>query len=252
MRSASMAWLFETVGLKTYVLTGGYKAYRNHVLASFDKDYKFMLLGGCTGGGKTEILQLLKDAGEQVIDLEGLANHKGSAFGSIGHAPQPSSEYFEHLIYNELVSFDSTKVIWLEDESKNIGRDFIPQGLWKTMRESPLVEIDTAYDVRLERIMRDYACFKPEDLLVSIVKIEKRLGFDKCKKAQEACLSGDITFAAKICLDYYDKLYSHSLENRFPKGSNDYFKLSVDNLEMENIVPSLLKIIEEYDGYAQK
>ena len=252
MRSASMAWLFETVGLKTYVLTDGYKAYRNHVLNYFDKEYKIMLLGGCTGGGKTEILQLLKEAGEQVIDLEGLANHKGSAFGSIGHAPQPSSEYFEHLIYNELVQFDPNKVIWLEDESRNIGKNFIPQGFWKTMREAPLVEIDTSYDIRLERIMRDYACFNAEELAVSILKIEKRLGFDKCKKAQEACLNGDVTFAAKICLDYYDKLYGSSLENRFPKGSTNYFKLSIDNLELDHVVPNLLKIIEEYNVSSQK
>lgn len=242
-----MAWLLETVGLKVYLLTGGYKVYRNHVLDYFDRDYKILLLGGCTGSGKTDILPILEDAGEQIIDLEGLANHKGSAFGAIGQNAQPSSEYFEHLLFNELVKMDSSRAIWVEDESRNVGRVFIPQGFWDRMRSSALVRLDTSYQVRLDRIMRDYACFDPADLAVSIKKIEKRLGFDKCKTAYESCMEGDISLAAKICLDYYDRLYNDSLSKRFAPGTEAYFKVSIDSLELESALPELLKIVKKYN-----
>src|SRR3989339_1355584 len=98
MRSSAMAWLLETVGINCSLLKDGYKAYRNHVLESFDLPYKILLLGGYTGSGKTEILSALKEAGEQVVDLEGLSNHKGSAFGALGQGIQPSSEQFENTL----------------------------------------------------------------------------------------------------------------------------------------------------------
>ena len=92
MRSASMAWLFETVGLEVYTLIGGYKAYRNHVFSTFDNIEKLTILGGSTGSGKTEILLNMREEGEQIIDLEGVAHHKGSAFGRLGEKyKQPTS-----------------------------------------------------------------------------------------------------------------------------------------------------------------
>lgn len=215
MRSTSMAWLLETVGLSCLLLKDGYKAYRHYVLDSFETPFKIILLGGFTGSGKTEILYSLREAGEQVIDLEGIANHKGSAFGSLGQEIQPSTEQFENYLCKELATLDTNRVIWVEDESRNVGKVYLPQPFWNQMRSSPLVRIDTPYEIRLERLMRDYACFPLDGLVDSIKKIEKRLGFDKCKKAADACTAGDRDTAARICLDYYDAAYGNQLTTRF-------------------------------------
>lgn len=231
MRSSAMAWLLETVDIKCTLLRGGYKAYRNFVLDSLAKDYRFILLGGCTGSGKTELIDLLIKAGEQAIDLEGLANHKGSAFGAIGQEPQPSSEYFENKLSEELLKLDPTKPIWLEDESRNIGKVNIPQAFWDNMRTSPLVVVDIPHEVRLERLLRDYAVFPAEKLAESIKKIEKRLGYDKCKFALDACLAGDTRTAASICLEYYDKAYNNQLETRYGERLKSMPRISSSTLD---------------------
>ncbi len=215
MRSSSMAWLLETLGIECYLLEGGYKSYRNYVLNSFEKGLKIVLLGGFTGSGKTDLLTILKDSVEQVIDLEGLANHKGSAFGSIGLPPQPSNEMFENLLSQVIIATDSERFVWIEDESRNVGKVFIPEKLWLQMRKAPLIRIESSFEERLERLVRDYATEDSKRLEESIAKIEKRLGYDNCKFALEACREGNLKRAAEICLIYYDKAYASQLNNRF-------------------------------------
>src|SRR5487761_2352825 len=102
MRSGAVAWLLDLYGFKVYILKGGYKVFRNWALAQFEKEYKINILGGYTGSGKTGVLQEMKRKGNKVIDLEGLASHKGSAFGSLGEKPQPGQEMFENLLAIEL------------------------------------------------------------------------------------------------------------------------------------------------------
>lgn len=214
MRSGAMSWLFEMLDLKCVRLEGGYKSYRSHVLDSFRKEYKLIVVGGCTGSGKTDLLSELACRGEQVIDLEALACHKGSAFGSMGEDPQPSSEYFEHLIFDTLRKFDRNRAVWIEDESANVGRVFVPRDLFLQMRCAPMLIMNTSYQARLARIMRVYAAFPPDQIAPYILKIEKRMGPDRCKRAYEACLAGDVTQAAVLCLEYYDKSYRSQLEGR--------------------------------------
>ncbi|OJV21953.1 MAG: tRNA 2-selenouridine(34) synthase MnmH [Bacteroidetes bacterium 41-46] len=243
MRSSSMAWLMESVGLRVLLLDGGYKAYRKMVLESFDSPMKIILLGGYTGSGKTELLLQLNEAGEQIVDLEGLANHKGSAFGALGQPDQPSTEQFENLLFREISRLDLSRRVWVEDESRNVGKVFLPQPLWERMRNSPLIRIDTPYEIRLERLMRDYACFDTEGLTASIKKIEKRLGFDKCKKALDACLSDDRELAARICLDYYDAAYGSQLDNRF--GSRESLpSVKMNSLDGKETVSELISVAD--------
>ena len=215
MRSAAMAWLFETVGINCFTLEGGYKSFRNHVLASFSQPLNLVLLGGFTGGGKTEILHALQSSGAQILDLEHLARHKGSAFGGIGQEPQPSTEHFENLIFSQIAKIDPSKTVWIEDESKNVGKCAVPDHFWEQMRHAPLVYIDTSRPERILRLMREYAHFDANLLGAAIKKIEKRLGFDRCKEAYEACISGNRQRALEICLDYYDKAYANQLYERF-------------------------------------
>ena len=126
MRSASMAWLMNLAGFHAKTLIGGYRSYRRHIKEILTTPLKLIILGGMTGSGKTYLLSDLSKQNQQVLDLEGLANHKGSAFGAIGQKPQPKTEFFENLLFEDLIKLDSTKPIWVEDESKAIGSVFIP------------------------------------------------------------------------------------------------------------------------------
>lgn len=247
MRSASMAWLFETAGLKCRILSGGYKAYRNYVLETFGKPLRLIVIGGMTGSGKTEILQQLKKAGEQVLDLEGLANHKGSAFGAMGQEAQPKTEHFENLLHHEILGLDPQKPVWTEDESRNIGKVFIPEGLWNQMKQAPLLIVDTDYESRVKRLYRDYACFDTELIKQSVSKIEKRLGREKCREALEACENNDLEKALRICLAYYDKLYGSQIESK-PK-CNGFDTIGIQGLDtslyIEEIIEKGHKILKE-------
>ena len=108
MRSEAMAWLFSLADLEVYILEGGYKSYRHHILEKLSEKRKMIILGGMTGSSKTHILRNLKSRGQQIIDLEQIANHKGSAFGALGQKPQPSTEQFGNLLYDELAKLQNT------------------------------------------------------------------------------------------------------------------------------------------------
>lgn len=228
MRSGSMAWLLNTAGLKADTLTGGYKAYRTDVLTALAQPRNLLILGGKTGSGKTDILKQLAALGEQVIDLEGLAHHKGSSYGAIGQLPQPSSEQFENLIYEQWRQLDHddrsaarrigagppTRRIWLEDESRSIGRCFIPPPLWQQMRTAPVAFIDVPRDIRVERLVQEYTGIDQSLLIEATKRIERRLGGLAAKQALAALDRQDYATVANLTLVYYDKAYLHGLAER--------------------------------------
>jgi tRNA 2-selenouridine synthase len=217
IRSASLAWLFETAGIKSYVLKGGYKAYRKYAAKYFEGPFKLIVLGGMTGSGKTEILNYIKNLGYQVLELESLAHHKGSAFGALGETAQNSNEQFENDIFGFLHKCNSDKPIWVEDESHNIGKNLIPSSLFSQIIDSPLICIETKPENRIDRLVRDYSEFPKESLAISINKIFRRLGGLKAKSALEYLEQGDFRKVADLMLSYYDKTYSHSLRARNPE-----------------------------------
>ncbi len=225
MRSGSFAWLLETAGFQVNTLKGGYKAYRNLVLEIFEKPLNLIIVGGKTGSAKTETLYELAKNGEQVIDLEGLANHKGSAFGAIGQAKQPSTEYFENMLFNIIQSFDLTAVIWIEDESKNIGTCNIPNGLWLQIRAAKVLFLDIEPEARVPFLVEKYAQEGFDaDLQASLDHIQKRLGGQEYKNASEALSIKNYAEVARITLKYYDKWYLMGLEKR---EKSTVFKLQV-------------------------
>ena len=214
MRSNSMAWLLSTAGRDVYVLEGGYKAYRGYCRELISTGLKLIMLSGPTGSGKTEILHQLSLLGHQVLDLEGLANHRGSSFGGIGQPPQPGTEQFTNLIFEKISGFDLTKPIWVEGESLNIGKVFILDELFSQMNSCPTIRIDPPKSQRVDRLVRDYAGFPVEELQTSIEKISKRLGGKDTKDTLEALHSGDYRRVVDITLDYYDKTYDFSMARR--------------------------------------
>ena len=217
MRSKSMVWLFETMGLSCHLLEGGYKSYRHYVKEVAARSLDLCVIGGRTGSGKTAILHHMDQLGEQVIDLEGLAHHKGSAFGSLGESEQPTTEQFENDLCKKILELDPGKVTWIEDESRNIGKCVIPGEFYSRMRESALVFLDISRELRAEHLVADYARYEPEDLKACVLKIGKRLGGDRTREALESIESGDFRSTAMITLQYYDKAYMFSLEKNHEK-----------------------------------
>lgn len=214
MRSKSMTWLFNLAGFKAKALVGGYKSYRRKAQEYFESPFNLIVLGGMTGSGKTELLQHLKSKGEQVVDLEGLANHKGSAFGWIGQEKQPSTEYFENMLFEELLKLDPQKPTWVEDESKSIGTVFVPQQFYQQMSSSNVISVEIPFEVRVKRLVVDYTSCNPDDLIQSVNRISKRLGLDKAKQCIELINQKKFEEAVTISLAYYDKTYRYGLENK--------------------------------------
>lgn len=217
MRSSILGWLLTMAGFKVTLLNGGYKSFRNLILESFSLPRNVMVIGGKTGSGKTEILQRLKESGEQVLDLEGLAHHKGSAFGALGQLPQPSNEQFENLIGSQWLQFDSGSRIWIENESRNIGSCTLPAPVFMRIRDSILVEVHVPVASRKERIKNEYGIFSTEELSEATKKIGKRLGPLKLKEALSYLEEGNFDQWLDIVLAYYDKLYSYGTDQRKPE-----------------------------------
>ncbi len=210
-RSASIATLLEFVGFHVNTIIGGYKSYRKFVLNQFDeRQFKLIVLGGKTGSGKTDVLKCLIEKGEQVIDLEDLANHKGSAFGALGEKPQPTVEQFENNLFDAIKNMDAERRIWIENESKSIGRMFVPRGLWDQLCTSIYIELAVPFENRVDRLIDLYGHFPKADLINAIQKIQKRMGGQNVKKAIESFESGDVRMATAIALKYYDKTYEHA------------------------------------------
>lgn len=210
MRSASMGWLLETAGFRISVLKGGYKAYRSYIRENLVTGRKFIILGGLTGSGKTLWLKKLEESGEAVADLERLANHRGSVFGGIGLGAQPTNEQFENDLFLKLMSFHTDQVIWLEDESRQIGRIFMPEPLFAAMKSSPLIRITVPEALRIQIILDEYAGLDPEKLAASVRQISKRLGGLVTQQCLELLGNGDFAGVVRLLLPYYDKTYSHS------------------------------------------
>lgn len=238
MRSGSVAWLLELYGYKVYTLKGGYKFFRKFVLSTFNKRYNYLVLGGHTGSGKTLILKKLADYGEQIIDLENLAHHKGSSFGSIGEAQQPTQEQFENKLAVQLYQQDSQKTTWIEDESRLVGCNIIPSGIWEQMRTARLAYIDIPFAERANYLVQEYGAFDMESLEKSVTRIAKRLGGQQTKKALEALQTKDIKTACEICLVYYDKSYDYGLSQR---KADTIKKYTFERLDINYITTTLRK-----------
>lgn len=242
MRSSSIGTLLEFMGYEVEVLTGGYKAYRNFVLNNFlEKKLPLIVLGGKTGSGKTDILHSLRQMGEQVIDLEGLANHRGSAFGALGMEEQPTVEQFENNLFEEFRHFDASRRVWVENESRSVGRCFVPDGLWQQMLEAVFLEIEVPIEVRIERLLKEYGHFKNEELVACLEKITKRMGGQNVKAARKAFAAGNPEIATGIALDYYDRAYSLSSSK---KGFSKKHLVPFDDFDCQ-------KIAEELVAYAE-
>lgn len=240
MRSQAVAWLLNMYGFEVKLLSGGYKTFRQWANAQFEKEYNFHILGGKTGSGKTAILYELGKNGQCFIDYEGLASHKGSAFGNIGMPEQPSQEMFENILALELFHKSrSNPVIWVEDECQRIGNVNIPGDLYKTMSKSPVYFLEIPFDERLKYIMEEYGALDKERLLDATLRIQKRLGGMETKNTLNYLREDKIYEAFNILLKYYDKFYMRSLDKKSRLDKKVLF-FNCENLNFSSNAKKLL------------
>lgn len=238
MRSEAMAWLFSLGDIETEILEGGYKSYRNYILDQLAEKRRMIVLGGLTGSGKTHILRYLSSAGQQIIDLEGIANHKGSAFGALGEKPQPSTEHFANLLYNDWKKIDQSHPCWIEDESRNIGTVFMPESFYDRIQEAPSIVLMMPVNLRLPRLILEYSGYPSELIKASVMRISKRLGGDNTRDALDAVDIGDYGKAIEISLRYYDKAYQYGLKK---KGNNNMIILETDT---DDVAANAMKVLD--------
>jgi tRNA 2-selenouridine synthase len=228
---------FENVS----VITGGYKSWRRLLNEHWKKTHQLIILGGYTGSGKTPVIKQLSALGHQAIDLEGLACHKGSAFGAIGQKPQPTTEQFENELFNIWRNFDQEKPVWLEDESRNIGHVQLPADLFAQMRDAVTFFLDIPRSVRAEYLVQDYAAASINDLKESILKIARRLGGQNVNQALQWLDEGNLYEVAYISLSYYDKAYTRGLEFHYNKK---VLKIAANIIDAEKNTELILKEYE--------
>ena len=263
MRSAAVAWLLDLYGFKVYTLIGGYKKFRNHVLETFRLPYQLKIVGGYTGSGKTELLKSLQQKGEKIVDLEGIANHKGSAFGNIGMPKQPAQEMFENMLATELREKmtdgrepmaeilpanghpESANYIWLEDESQRIGLINIPKEFWGKMRNSPVCFLDIPFEERLKNITKEYGCLDKQQVIDAINRIKEKLGGLNAKASIQFLEEGNTEESFRILLKYYDKYYFKALHNR--EGLNSLLHtVECKSVTPENTKQLVLHLRQQY------
>lgn len=243
MRSATIAWLLDLYGFKVYLLNGGYKAYRNYMIKFFDRNYTIHIIGGYTGSNKTGIITELKKQGEKVIDLESLAQHKGSAFGNLDLHPQPSQEMFENVLATELRNYQSS-LIWMEDEGQRLGNVNIPFSFFETMRRHPVLFINIPFEERLLHIVNGYGKYSKEKLINAIVRIKKKLGGLETKNAINFLLEDDLKNCFAILLKYYDKLY---LRGTYQREGAEHLIKQID-LVSTDAGPNTKKILQHVNN----
>jgi tRNA 2-selenouridine synthase len=238
MRSGNFCQFAGMMRIKTHQLAGGYKTYRRAAIESFGRDLPFIVLSGNTGSGKSEILRGLRNQGEQIIDLETLASHKGSVFGGLQMPPQPTTEQFQNALYESILALDSSRRIWVEDESLAIGRVYLPDAFWMTMSKSPVVEINMDRQSRVQRLMAEYGTVDRGEFIAAMEKISKRLGGQHLIAARSHVLAGDIAAAIEILLTYYDKAYANGLRD---KQNRIKLQMHLESPHVEAVIRELVR-----------
>ncbi|HAN37951.1 MAG TPA: tRNA 2-selenouridine(34) synthase MnmH [Chitinophagaceae bacterium] len=247
LRSGTMAWLLHLYGYEVYQLTGGYKAFRNWVLAQQHLPQgNFNVLAGNTGSGKTTLLQTLAQSFDQpVLDLEQLANHRGSSFGQLGMPPQPSQEQFENLLafhIHKLQVQYPNQPIWVEDENQRVGNVFIPLAWYQYLHQQPTFVLQVAKEQRLQNIVQDYGIFEATALIDGVMRIEKRLGGMLAKTIVTHLINRNYTEAFDLLLDYYDRYYEKDLH----KHVRPQIPVTITN---DNLTVNAIQLLAQATAY---
>lgn len=232
-RSTSIVSLLNSIGINAIKLNDGYKGYRKHInenLPTIVEDVKFVVLYGNTGTGKTEILKSLRKLGMNVLDLEGAANHRGSTLGSVGLGEQTTQKMFESIIYKVLKERKGN-LVFIEGESRRIGRDVIPEYIFNKMKEGIHINIEADLEYRIETISKDYLDGTDEELIDSLYYLRKYLGNDKIDFYINLIKEKNYKQVIKeLMLIYYDPLYKNNTRNIIESFHNSDHLATAENI----------------------
>jgi tRNA 2-selenouridine synthase len=221
-RSGTLAWFLSQIGFRVQVLQGGYKAFREQVreqLQSLPSRFDFTVVAGRTGSGKTRLLQALANEGAQVLDLEGLAKHRGSVLGGLEHEPQPTQKAFETAVWHTLRGFDPARPVFVESESRKIGALAVPDALLARMRDdSRVVMVEMSDDARVQLLLEEYGFFERQrerfcGHLDTLVELR-----GKDRVAHWKALAHDGRWAevfGELMREHYDPLYLKSIDRNY-------------------------------------
>ena len=247
-RSKSFSIVLSEVGWRTSQLRGGYKDYRNDVikfLEDIGSKLKIVLIGGQTGSAKTKILHSIKSQGGQILDLEGLANHKGSLLGSIPNLKQPSQKFFESILYFEINKLNLRRIIYVEAESSKIGNLHIPKSIWSKMIDSPRIQILADIDTRSSFLIHDYEYMCKNPILISpmIEGLKNRIKKDLLDDWQKMINEKKWFDLTKSFLsNHYDPSYSSNTSNTKKNELKLLKEIKVNSLNPSDI-KEIAKII---------
>ena len=221
-RSRSLTLVLREIGFKAVQLDGGYKAYRArvaHELTELPKRFNYVTICGCTGTGKTALLLALRDAGAQVIDLEGLANHKGSLLGEHVATKQPTQKRFDSLLWSALRSLDPMRPVFVESESKKIGMVQMPESMREQMAVGECVWLDVPVAARVAHLRSEYEHFvaDPALLMQKLAPLKVLRGGDMLARWQTLASAGNIDGVVEsLLVDHYDPLYTTAITRNYP------------------------------------
>lgn len=237
-RSGSLSLILDQIGFKATLIEGGYKAFRAAVVADIPLQaarLNFRVVCGTTGSGKTRLLHALAAQGAQVLDLEGLANHRSSVLGAIPGVPQPTQKRFDTLIWDTLRKFDSTQAVYVESESKKVGNISIPTTLVERMRASPCINLTLPMDERIALLMEDYDFFVKDSeffcrRLEALTQARGKTVVDHWKALIQ---QGEVrTVVSDLLTQHYDPVYLQSIERNFEQYGQAVLLQATDRSEL--------------------
>lgn len=220
-RSNALATVMHRIGWKTAVLEGGYTAYRRFLIEDLEQQVRrlhFVVICGVTGSGKTEFLRQLAQQGHQVIDLEGLAHHRGSLLGNEPQGDQPTQKTFESMLWKSLTEMTPDRPVYLESESKKIGRLQVPDALMTAMRVSPCIELTPSLEERVNFLCQDYQHFfhAPDQLKGQLAKLKPLVGNETLARWESMINLADWKgLVSALLQEHYDPTYHRSMRRNY-------------------------------------
>lgn len=249
LRSYSVAVVLDVMGVPVYRLLGGYKAYRRHVLSLLENlqlPYELVVIHGLTGSGKTRVIKKLAERGMAALDLEALAQNKGSVFGFIGMGSPPTQKMFDSLLLRELERYRGFPYLVVECESKRIGRVYLPDRFMEAMKRGKHILLYCPLEIRAKRLVEEYTAAGAESyrqINFALEQLRSRLGANKVQQLQEMVAKGELVPAAEILLrDYYDRLY------RYPEGPAAGYDLCVESIDIDRAAEEIAAYLERVYG----
>ncbi|WP_420473429.1 tRNA 2-selenouridine(34) synthase MnmH [Noviherbaspirillum sp. ST9] len=240
----SKVWfdVLDTIGYRVEKLKGGWKAYRrwvNEEMAVFPSGFKYIVVSGPTGCGKTRLLGALHKAGAQVLDLEGIATHRGSIIGAVPGKKQPTQKMFDSMLLRQLMQFDPARPVWVESESKKIGQVQLPDALLGAMRNGQTIAVDASMPQRVQLLREDYAHFEqdPKSMIERLVFLRPMIGGEEFSLWEDLAERREVpALFERLMRNHYDPTYRRSILRNYPEIDKSPM-IHLEDLSINGLLP---------------